>query len=347
MPRRRRRVSRSSLFYFAVVCGLLVGGSLYLDRRGEVTTARVTSKQEEISVQRVPAGGWYRWHRLGVEFGTRDGSASMATVTVPQARYDAVQPGDSIGVKYLPFFPLLARAADQSTGSALRDAAVQFGADPFLAPLILWLIAGAAGLWIAARIASALIVVTGLGWIALGIPFLFPSPAPPAPATLETTARVSSVTLVTKAPARGRSRARGRATRGAGDRIRRLAVPYEVVQLRYLPEGRTDSVVAVDAVDSASVAGLVVGAVVPIRYDSAAPREARMALGSRTFRERNRYHMLVPVVGLGALGMLGAWGWRHRRLRRVAPPDQGARIGEPSRRDATRPRTSASRGWSG
>jgi len=38
MPRRRRRVSRLSLFYFVVTLGILVGGSVWLDRRGEVTT---------------------------------------------------------------------------------------------------------------------------------------------------------------------------------------------------------------------------------------------------------------------------------------------------------------------
>jgi hypothetical protein len=99
-------------------------------------------------------------------------------------------------------------------------------------------------------------------------------------------------------------------------------MPYEVVQLRFAPEGRTDSVVAVDAVDSATVAGLQIGAIVPIGYDPAAPREARMTLGSRTFRERTRYHMLGPMVGIGLLGMLAAWGWRHRRVRRTrtAPP---------------------------
>lgn len=316
MPRRRRRVSRLSLFYFVVVSGLLVGGSLYLDRRGELTTARITTKQEEITVQRVPAGGWYRWHRLGVEFDTRDGTPGMATVTVPEQRYDALHPGDTIRVRYLPFFPLLARAADQSTGLAARDAAIQFGADPFLLPLILWLIAGAATLWVAARVATPVILLAGLAWIAIGVPFLFPAPSPLRPVTAESTARVSSVTLITKAPARGRSRSRSRAGRSTGDAVRRLAMPYEVVPLRFLPEGRTDSIVAVDAVDSASVAGLVMGAVVPIGYDPAAPRQARMTSGSRTFRERNRYHLLGPMIGAGVLGMLGAWGWRHRRIRR-------------------------------
>lgn len=317
MPRRRRRLSRLSVFYFVVVSGLLVGGSLSLDRRGVLTTARVTAKQEDITVQQVPAGGWYRSHRVGVEFDTRDGRPGMATVTVPEQRYDGLHLGDSIRVRYVPFFPLLARVADQSTGLAARDAVVQFAADPFLLRLIVWLVAGAAALWIAARIATPVIVLTGPAWIALGLLLLCPAPSPLRPVTAESTARVTSVTLVTKAPARSRSRIRSRLPHKEGDPARRLAMPYEVVQLRFAPEGRPDSVVAVDAVDSASVAGLVVGAIVPIGYDPAAPREARMTLGSRTFRERNRYHVLGPMIGGGVLGMLGAWGWRHRRIRRT------------------------------
>jgi len=331
MPRRRRRVSRLSLFYFLVTAGLLLGGSVWLDRKGELATARVTTKQEEIRVQQVASGGWYRWYRLGVEFDTHDGAPGMATVTVPQARYDALHSGDTIRVRYFPFFPLLARAADQSTGLAVRDAALQRGADSFLSSLILWLVAGIAALWIASRIATPVIVVAGLAWIAVGLPFLFPAPPPLPPVTAETTARVSQITLVSKAPARSASRSRSHVGWRSGDAARKLPMPYEVVQLRFTPEGRTDSVVAVDAVDSASVAGLAIGAIVPIGYAPAAPREARMALGTRAFRERNRYHMLVPMLGVGVLGMLGAWGWRHRRSRRARAESSGvASPGAPS-----------------
>ena len=55
------------------------------------------------------------------------------------------------------------------------------------------------------------VVLAGLAWIALGLPFLFPAPSPLPPMTAESTARVSSVTLVTMAPVRSRSRSRSRA----------------------------------------------------------------------------------------------------------------------------------------
>jgi hypothetical protein len=322
MPRRRRRVSRLSLFYFVVTLGLLVGGSLWLDRRGEVTTARVASKQEDITVRQVPAGGWIRWYRVGVEFATRDAGLGMATVTLPQPRYDALHPGDTIQIRYLPFFPLLARAADRSTGQAFLDVARHFVDDPWLLPFLVWLVGGFVALWVASRVATVAIVVAGLAWMALAFPLEFPAPRPLPAVPVEATARVTAITLVTKAPARTTAR-RSRVGRGTSESVRRLAMPYEVVQLRFAPPGLPDSVVAVDAVDSASIAGLTAGAIVPIAYDPRSPREARMTLGSRTYRDRNRYHFLVPMMGLGLLGMLGAWGWRHNRVRRARTATSG------------------------
>ena len=318
MPRPRRRVSKLSLFYFVATLGTLVGGSFWLDRRGETATAVVKSKHEEIMVHRVPRGGWDRYYRVGVEFGARGGELGMATVTVPQARYDALHGGDSLQVRYLPFFPLLARAADRSTGQVIGDLAARVGADPWLLPFLWWLVGGVFALWIASRVATVAIVVAGLAWMALAFPIQFPAPRPLPPATTETTARVTAVTLVTKAPARSRSRTRSRVGRSSSESVRRLAMPYEVIQLQFAPSGQPDSVVAVDAVDSASVAGLTAGAIVPIAYDSRSPREARITLGARTYRERNRYHFLVPMMGLGVLGMLGAWGRRVGRGRRMS-----------------------------
>lgn len=201
MPRRRRRVSWLGLVYFVVVSGLLIGGSVWLDRHGEAVTATVKVKEERVTVQQVPAGAWFRVYRVGVEFDTRDGNLGMASVDLPRDRYDALHASDTIRVRYLPLFPLLARAAGRSTGQTLWAATAAFTADPLLITSLLWLLGGIAALWIASRIATSVIVLVGLAWIALAFPLL-PAPRALSPVTADAMARVTSITLVTKAPAK-------------------------------------------------------------------------------------------------------------------------------------------------
>ena len=49
MPPGRRRVSRLELAYATVCLGLLLGGSLWLDRNGTPVGATVTGKHEELA----------------------------------------------------------------------------------------------------------------------------------------------------------------------------------------------------------------------------------------------------------------------------------------------------------
>jgi hypothetical protein len=319
MPRRRRPTSPLSVVYFVVITGLLVGSSVWLDQRGETAVATVKSKHEEITIQQEPRGGWDRWYRVGVEFPARDDNLGMATLDLPRERYDALGIGDTVSVHYFPSFPFLARAADRTTLQAVGDACGRLLRNPGVMPSIAWVLVGAVALWIASWIATPVIVVTGLAWMAAGLLLLFPriAPGPFGPATA--TARVSAVNLIAKAPARNSSR-RHRASRALGDQARRLPMPYQVVQLRFLGPGHSDSTLAVDAVDSGSVAGLRIGMELAIRYDPRSPRNAHLAAGARTYLDRNRYHFRTPVIGIALLGILAAWGARTRRRRRSSSP---------------------------
>ena len=80
-------------------------------------------------------------------------------------------------------------------------------------------------------------------------------------------------------------------------------------------QGRPDSLLAVDAVDSGSVAGLAFGAVLRVRYATDDPRAALLTEGTRTFVAQNWYHYVPIVIGLPLIGMLGAWGFWWRRDR--------------------------------
>lgn len=308
--RRRRRSSRLGFLFALVLGGLLVGASVWLDQKGEKILAPVRAKTERVTLGRDPQGTWYRWYELGVGLGGSGGGSWIASVEVPEARFDAIRIGDSVEVRYLPQLPLFARASDRSTATVVRDAAQRVG----VMPLLLWLTLGVAGLWIAARIGTVAVVAGGLAWMAGGFPVLLGAPAPPTPSGDEGTARVHAVTLVTKSPARSSGR-----RRKSRAEWRRLALPYQVVELRVVPAGRRDTVLAIDAVDSGSVRELSIGADLPVRYDPLAPRHARLASGTRTFIGRNRYHYMPVAIGVPALGVLAALGFRRRRRRPAEP----------------------------
>jgi hypothetical protein len=289
----------------------MVGGSVWLDR-GDPVRATVNGKFEEIQYSMVPQGAWYRMYRVGVVFTTATNASGSATVSVPQERYDQLQPGDTLSIRYLSAAPIFARTVDRSTFTVLRDLGQRAMTDHVLAPLLLWLGAGAVALYVASLVSTPVIFATGLAWIGAGFPLLLPPPRPVVLSAVETSGRIVAISLVDRAPERRTSRRRLRYSS-----IKRLAVPYQVVQFNVARPGRTDSVLAVDAVDSGSTPGLAHGAILPIRLDTSAPRDSRLAEGRRSFMTRNRYHFRMPVVGCGILGTLGAWGWRDRRRRRA------------------------------
>jgi hypothetical protein len=321
MRRRRRRGSIVELFYGLVIVCLLAGGSLWLDRKGVPVMGHVAEKRERIVVGHEPSGDWDRYYEVGAEFKLPDGTSSQATVRLSPKRYDALHTGDPIAIRYLPQSPLLARTSDRSTVSVARELAWGLAG----ISILVWLVGGVLALWIAARIGTLPVLAAGVGWIATAYPLLFSPPSREGPRPAEATAEVRGVTLVDKSPARV-SRSRSRA---AGFN-RRLEVPYEVVELRIPVQDGRDTVLAVDAVDSGSVHGLVFGARLPVRLDPAAPREAQLAGATRQFAQANRYHFLVPVVGFAILGTLAVLAYGRRRKRHGTarePNDLGVAAG--------------------
>ncbi len=296
---------RLQLVYFIVCLGLLLGGTVWLDRNGTPVTATVSSKLEEVAVHDSPRGAWSRRFRVGVTFDGSDRGLGASSVTVPRERFDSLRVGDAIAIRYLPAFPTSARTADRSTLGVLRQAGCELLGNPFLTRFAIWLAVGGAALWLMARIAAAAAFAAGTVWIASALALLFPAPAPTPLAAAETTARVEAVKLITKSPEVLYTR-----SHGGGQRVdlgfRELAMPYQVVRFRMALPGWPDSVLGVDAVDSGSVPGVAPGAVLPVRYDPGSPRDARLRDGARTFQDRNRYHFRWLVVGAGTLMVFAA-----------------------------------------
>ena len=296
----RGRFSRGYFVCSVLLAGVLLGGSVWLDRNGTPVVATVSSKREEIAMHDSPRGEWSRDYRVGVEFETADGAFGSSSVRVSHARFDSLQIGEHIAIRYLPALPRYARTADRSTAQVLREALSVFLDDSFLTPLLTWLVMGGAALWILAHFATEAVFLAGVTWIVAALFLLFPAPSPIRLGAAETSARIEDVRLVTKSPSGRYVRTHG-GTGSVDLGFRNLAGPYQVVQFRLVVPGRRDSVLGVDAVDSASVPDLGVGATLPVRYDPRMPRDARLRVGSRTFRERNRYHLRWPVVGVGTL----------------------------------------------
>ena len=310
MPRRRLTMSRLQLFYAGVLVAAMVGGSLALDRAGAVVTAQVAAKRERIVVGFEPSGDWDRYYEVVAAFARPDGGRSETVVRVSAARYDALRARDSISVRYLPQFPALARTSDRSTVTALRDV-LQAAAGM---SIVVWLGAGVLGFWIATRVSAVAVIAMAVAWAAAAWPLFF-TPASrerPRPAVLM--AEVRNITLVDRSPSRIPQH------RAGPQFNRRLAVPYQVVELNVFAEGR-DTVLAVDAVDSGSVTGLAIGTHHAARLDPAAPRDAQLAAGTRRFAAENRYHFFVPVIGCVLLGTLAALGYRMRQ-RAPSRPDE-------------------------
>src|SRR5262249_31782889 len=238
-------------------------------------------------------------------------SGFRPSVWVDSTEFDRIRVGDSVTVRYISCCPIYSRLASHSTRSAVWEAARELGSDPALD----WLALGSIALMIAARLGSGVVLGTGLAWLWAAAVFVFPARPPRVVAGLETTARVTGIDLVDESPVRKVSR-----SYGYDSHPERLRVPYQIVQLRFVPAGRTDTVLAVDEVDAGSVPKLDFDAQLRVRYDPKAPREALLVDATRTFRQRTRFHYLFMVLGCVALGTAMGVTWRLRgRARRTAP----------------------------
>lgn len=273
----------------ALLLAIPVGASLWLDQAGREHRVPIERKFEDVRV--LYDGEWTRSYRL--EVGATPGSSVHPVLSASAESYDRVHPGDTVRVHTLPCCPIVARLAERGTSDWLADIARAVLVD---FRWVVWLVLGLAALYGAYRLGRRATVLAGVAWLvaALLLPSVDRAPPEVAPGWRPATARVANSTRI-HVIARGRRTAGGFA----------LPQPYDLVELGFVPAGARDSVVAVDAVDEGTVPGLAVGAVLPIRYDPAAPREARLDAGARTHPRRNRslYWMVVGVVVGGATGL--------------------------------------------
>ncbi|HEY0735223.1 MAG TPA: hypothetical protein VGD69_09990 [Herpetosiphonaceae bacterium] len=300
-----------TLFRYMVVAlmiALFVTPPLIVDVAGEVAPGAVVAKREVI---RKITTSWERNLYVDVRYRPHDATETeVIALAVDAATYDRFHTGDETEVRYTPH-PLLRRLSpigftrlqDQSSLAAL---VARFGSSVsvWLAGVVLWFV-----LWFVwSKWRSGLLM-----WLLVlsGIAGLFSSisdwPDQPPEDLITGSATVQNIRRV-DVILEGRRRSNTEAVQ-----------PYDIVELRFVPEGRTDPVVAVDMLDAESLPNLAVEATVPIRYSAQNPRWAQIEGGSRTFYWKNLLFIVAIVLGL--LGILAiSWLFNRRRRRRASGP---------------------------
>lgn len=291
--------------FFAILLIPLIGPAVYIEVGGKSAPATITEKRETI---RMLTDSWSRNLLVATRFETPGIDEPVeTTIRVNAATYDSLHVGDAVRLRYV-LYPFLRDFGN--IASARLESQPPFGSYTAIGGSFLtWFFVGAAiclglGVAFAKRprwwfgLPLFALVIGGALYIGSG----WPSPAPAGPratgsATVRNTREITRVWG-------------GRRTQSEA-----AVQPYTIVELSFVPEGRTDPVVAVDMIDAGSVPELGENAVVPISYSVANPRWAQIAGANRTYYWKNlRTFGLIAVVVAAAL--LFSWLFRARSVRR-------------------------------
>jgi hypothetical protein len=147
---------------------------------------------------------------------------------------------------------------------------------------------------------------------------------------LRATAQVGEVTRITQIdpfPCRPGSGSRC----GRRNTMYDVAQPYDIVQLRLMPQGAAGHVIAVDAVDAAAGdSGFAPGAQVEVAYAPGAPRSAVILGVSHSHYWRNAVGFAI-FFGALALLLAALLAWLLRRPRRARRAPEASPAGQGSR----------------
>jgi len=305
-------------------------GSLYVDRHGTELTGRVYSKREDVFLRQ---GSWTRESEVTFEVQDPDTrSPRFFATNYDGARYDSFHKGDSVRVHYLrradvPRFPgaqtlwdlhmlPTVRLADEHAFERMRRAftpPVTLACGAILGlVIVLWI-------WRRSRFpyfAWALCLCIACA-ISLLMVYDFPRPtAAPASEVRQAPGKVKSVAHI------------DRLFSGARSRGLDAHQPIDVLGIEFVPEGRSDSVVAADLIDRDPAHQIVQGMPVTVDYEAAAPRTAQLRGVTRQFLSRNiagvgidlGLYVAVLVGGLLVLSLIGKWWSGLMGRRRAAAP---------------------------
>lgn len=306
----------------AVLALPIVATKKALDAHGITVPGTVYHKSETVLVD---YSGWTCRRELTVKFTDPETRVESFLVVQPDLeRYDALHLHQPIEVRHLlrtdvPKLPLsdilwqiralpVSRLADAQGTSTLAaratPALVLFGK----------LLLGLAVLAILWRITRSSLFAWALGiGVALLVGAMLLSGIPRATPALSTgnirraQGRVKSIDTINKL------------FNGPHERGLDALEPVSVVGVEFVPEGRTEPVVAVDLIDAGSLPGLAEKALVPLEYDGGTPRTAHLVGATRTFPKKNGAGVVLQaalyLAVVGGLFALAHWlGKGYRRI---------------------------------
>jgi hypothetical protein len=292
-----------------------------LEERGITIPGRITHKSETVAVR---YSDWERSRDATIEYEIPEtGGVSYFDIHPDVPQYDSLHTGQAVEVRYLrrrdvPQLPMtgflrelhalpMVRAVNLREGSRVDNLFHGWGALAFK------IMGGLAVLLVLWRITRSSV----LGWatvigVAAGVGLLllqgFPRPTvAPAVEVRHGSGRVTNVGRIEKLFS------------GARQRGVIADQPVDVVAVEFVPEGKTEAVVAVDLIDSGSVRGLKEESPVTLAYEAGSPRTARIDGATRLFPERNSKGLVVQGVLSVALlaGAIALWHWIGRAFRRL------------------------------
>ncbi len=286
--------------------------SLYIDQRGVAISGHVYSKREDAIIQ---YSTWYRSCEVTFEYwAPEESGVSFLKVELPPDQYDSFSKGQQVQLHYLrrqdvPSLPLVqslramgllpkARLARQHAFAGFILAAGRIGLPVLgalagsLLLLILWRLSRLPGFQWA-------VVTCVLGVLALVLISEFPLPTPrPSTAVRLASARVKSADRIE------------RLFSGSRTRGEIAAEPVNVVGAEFVPEGRSEPVLAVDLIDQSSLI-LKQGDNVALEYELAAPRTAHLQRATRNFPRRNLGGIAITLSIYGALLLVFLFGTHY------------------------------------
>lgn len=298
----------AAFFAIGAIIVAVLGSSLYLDLYGEVVPGSVVKKDEQIEYRE--EGDWQHKFTLTVAYTLPGQNSATATLSPPVDLFDSVKEGSTLPLRVLNFgdWPSLVRPASQSTLTWLPWRWIGGILAVVVALVALWKISNTRigclpGVFFVCALATIPFINKWWEWQRSMDDSLTP---------LRASTRVESVRRVTWLdPLPGKKGSEDRWETGFS-----VPQPYDIVVVRYQPEGYADWVLGVDAVD-AGQPDVQPGMAVIIAYSPNEPRQVRLLAARRLHYWVNPLGWVQDqMVNLAiSLGLMVAASWVGDRLK--------------------------------